>query len=203
MSSSHDLSIQLCLDRLRRGDPAAREELLRRAGDRLERLTRKMLKGYPGVRRWTETADVLQNALLRLLRALEQVHPATVRDFFGLAALQVRRELLDLARHFLGPHGVGAHHASRDADASESGLHPDDTYEPGSLAEWREFHEQVEALPEVEREVVGLVFYHGLEQAEAAEVLDVTVRTVQRRWRSALQHLRAAVQSSRAGDGGA
>jgi RNA polymerase sigma-70 factor (ECF subfamily) len=188
-ASSHSASIQQCLDRLRRGDPAAREELLRHAGDRLERLTRKMLRGYPGVRRWTETSDVLQNALLRLLRSLEQVHPTTVRDFFGLAAVQVRRELLDLARHYLGPHGIGANHDSQGADAC--GDRADDTFEPGSLAEWREFHEEVERLPAEEREVVDLIFYQGLPQAEAAELLEVTVRTVQRRWRSALIHLRA------------
>jgi DNA-directed RNA polymerase specialized sigma24 family protein len=33
--------------------------------------------------------------------------------------------------------------------------------------------------------VVGLVFYHGWTQAEIAELFGVTVRTVQRQWRSA------------------
>src|SRR5262245_27017349 len=56
-----------CFDRMRQGDPAARNELLQRVAKRLERLARKMLQRYPGVQRWADTDDVLQNSLLRLL----------------------------------------------------------------------------------------------------------------------------------------
>src|SRR5436305_5024138 len=100
------------VDRLRTGDLTARDELLRGACHRLERLARKMLQRFPSVQRWADTDDVLQSALLRLLRALEQVRPSSVRDFFGLAAEQMRRELLDLARRFHGPEGFAAHHES-------------------------------------------------------------------------------------------
>ena len=40
-------------------------------------------------------------------------------------------------------------------------------------------------LPDEEREVFDLIFYQELSQADAAELLDVSVRTVKRRWRSA------------------
>jgi RNA polymerase sigma-70 factor (ECF subfamily) len=43
----------------------------------------------------------------------------------------------------------------------------------------------VEALPDEEREVVGLLFYEQLTQQEAATVLGVSLRTVKRRWLSA------------------
>src|SRR5947209_1947397 len=89
--------LQKQLDGMLAGDRAARDELFRRAADRLERLTRKMLQGFPGVHRWAQTDDVLQSALMRLLRALEAVRPATVRELFGLSAEMIRRELLDLA----------------------------------------------------------------------------------------------------------
>src|SRR5262245_52347674 len=104
--------VQSQIDRLRAGDDSAREELLASTCDRLRRLTRKMLKGYPGVHRWEETDDVLQNAMLRLCRALRDVTPPTAHDYFRLAAVQVRRELIDLARHYYGPQGPGAHHAT-------------------------------------------------------------------------------------------
>ncbi len=146
-----------------------------------------MLRGYPGVRRWAQTDDVLQSALIRLLRALEAVRPATSRAFFGLAAEQIRRELIDLARHYFGPEGLGANHASRDPDQSCGPLEPaDPSRDPDALAEWTELHTRIGALADDEREVVGLLFYQGLSQAEAAEVLGVAVRTVQRRWQSAL-----------------
>jgi RNA polymerase sigma-70 factor (ECF subfamily) len=156
-----------------------------------------MLKGHPAVRRWTQTDDVLQGALLRLLRAVQAVQPSTARDFFALAALQIRRELLDLARHYYGPQGLGANHASHGPDEAEPQSphdRPDVSGEPSRLAEWCEFHQQIDALPEDEREVVGLLFYQGLTQAEAAELLGVTVRTVQRRWHAALVSLHDALK---------
>ena len=48
-----------------------------------------------------------------------------------------------------------------------------------------DLHEQVDALPDKEREVVDLLFFLGLSQQEAADVLRVPLTTVQGRWRSA------------------
>jgi hypothetical protein len=110
------VQIQGWLDRLRAGDESARAELLNCACERLTRLTRKMLKGYPRVKRWEQTDDVLQNATVRLYRALSEVKPLRAVDFFRLAALNIRRELLDLAKHYYGPQGLGARHASVAAD---------------------------------------------------------------------------------------
>jgi RNA polymerase sigma-70 factor (ECF subfamily) len=196
-SSTGSVQLQTWLERLQRGDPAALDGLIRHAGARLERLTHHMLQDYPGVRRWAQTDDVLQSALVRLLRALRAVQPVAPRDFFALATEQIRRELLDLARHFYGPNGPGANHASQpEADSAFDPLHEqaDPSLEPDRLAVWCEVHEQIHNLPDEEREVVGLLFYQGLPQAEAAALLGVTVRTVQRRWQSALLRLHQVLQ---------
>jgi len=74
-SENQTTLVQGWIDRLRAGDSSARDALLACAIDRLERLTRKMLKGFPGVHRWEQTDDVLQNAILRLSRALQDVTP--------------------------------------------------------------------------------------------------------------------------------
>jgi DNA-directed RNA polymerase specialized sigma24 family protein len=66
----YSTQIQRCIDCLRAGDASARDELLAQASERLIRLTRKMLRDFPGVHRWEETDDVLQNAVVRLCRAL-------------------------------------------------------------------------------------------------------------------------------------
>jgi RNA polymerase sigma-70 factor (ECF subfamily) len=143
------------------------------------------------VARWEQPDDVLQNALIRLDRALKAVTPATVRDFFRLAAAQVRRELIDLARHYYGPRGPGAHHSTRDGDEGSDGAASpvtaaqDTTYDPGRLAAWAEFHRAVEDLAEGDRELFDLLWYQGLTQAEAAAVLGVTERTVNSRWLAA------------------
>jgi RNA polymerase sigma factor (sigma-70 family) len=181
--------IQNWIDRLRTGDESARAELLGCASDRLVRMARKMLKGYPGVARWEEGDDIAQNALIRLDRALRAVAPPTARDFFRLAAAEVRRELTDLARHYYGPRGLGTNH---DSDAEVAGLSddgvmrgllaPDTTNDPGKLAAWGEFHRAVDSLGESERELFDLLWYHGLTQLDAARVLGVTERTVNSRW---------------------
>ena len=154
--------IQIRLDRLRAGDESARDELLDIACGRLRRLAHRMLRAYPAIRRWEDTDDVLQNAVLRLCRALKDVRPESVRSFLNLAALQIRRELIDLARHYEGPEGPGRHHLSRArTDASGAASDPldtsTDTDDPAGLASWTEFHNTVESLPVTEREVFHLL----------------------------------------------
>jgi RNA polymerase sigma-70 factor (ECF subfamily) len=186
------------LDQIRAGDDAARDELLGLAGERFRRLAHKMLHDFPRVARWEGTDDVLQNAILRLCRALRSATPESARSLFNLAALQIRRELIDLARHYQGPHGMGAHHESVAPAHERQGPRIDgpgpDTNEPGQLAGWTEFHERIEALPDEEREVFNLVWYQGLTQAEAAALIGVSERVVKWRWRAARLALHRALK---------
>ncbi len=184
--------IQRCIDRLRAGDASARDELLAHASERLVRLTRKMLRDFPGVHRWEDTDDVLQNAVMRLCRALGEVQPPTVVDFFRLAAAQIRRELIDLARHYSGAHGPGANRAGADLSGKTPSARPDppdSTRDPDRLGAWTDFHREVEMLPAEEHDVFDLLFYQGLSQAESAAVLDVAEITIKRRWRAARMRL--------------
>ena len=199
--SSQTLHIQACLDRICGGDEAARGELLGYACERLRNLARKMLKGYPNVHRWEQTDDVLQSATIRLHRTLQQMPVLTSLDFFRLAALHIRRELLDLAKHYYGPQGQGAHHATWGPDdssttRSDSGAPspPDPAHDPARLAAWGEFHRQIGALPDEEREVFDLIWYQGLSQAEAAKLLNVSERTIKRRWQAARLKLHEALE---------
>src|SRR5262245_19896625 len=87
----HDL-----VGRWQAGDRAAADQLILAAGSRLEHLSNRMLSQYPAVRSHAESADVLQGSLLRLLSALRSICPSSTRDFYNLAAVQTRRELIDL-----------------------------------------------------------------------------------------------------------
>jgi RNA polymerase sigma factor (sigma-70 family) len=172
------------------GDRSAFDELLRQTTARLERLAHKMLAGYPNVRRWADTDDVLQNALMRLARSLKKLQPDSVRAFFGLAAEHLRRELLDLYAHFYGARGLGANQSS----VKPGGVEPAcEDHDPGELEKWCHFHEEVARLPDDLREVVALIFYHGRTQVEAAELLGVTERTIRRRWQSAMLQLHSSL----------
>jgi RNA polymerase sigma-70 factor (ECF subfamily) len=191
ISSLHTPQLHLWLDRLKAGDRAAREELLQNVFHRLERLARKMLGRFPTVRGWADTGDVLQSAVMRLLRALKEVRPGSVRDFFGLAAEQMRRELLDLARRASRERRVRAEQASGLSDekpppATDIEVSAE---EHDELEQWQRFHETVMDLPAEEREVVSLVYYHGWSQVQVATLFGVNERTIRRCWRAACVRL--------------
>ena len=154
-----------------------------------------MLKGYPRLGRWEQTDDVLQLALVRLHNSLADVQPESVEHFFSLAATQIRRTLIDLGRHHFGPLGQAANHHTDGANKSDSqvGAIAQHSNEPESLEEWTVFHEAVEQLPADEKGTFDLLWYEGLSQNEAADLLGVNVRTVKRRWRSAKLQLQALV----------
>ncbi|MBY0514838.1 MAG: sigma-70 family RNA polymerase sigma factor [Gemmataceae bacterium] len=170
--------------RVRAGDRAAADELVRAVSARLERLARRMLHDFPGVRAAADTADVLQGALVRLVNALRELRPDSTRDFVSLAALQVRRELIDLARHFAA-RGHGRHVP----DPMTAEFMATEADSPADLELWTRFHEAVEELPAEEREVVGLLFYHGYTRGQAALLLGVSERTVYRWWDAACLRL--------------
>jgi RNA polymerase sigma-70 factor (ECF subfamily) len=185
MSAATQETNQL-LECLRQGDPQARNQLLGHASERLRQLARKMLRGFPGVRRWEETDDVFQNAALRLHRALAGLTPKSSRHFWNLAAQHIRWELQSLASHYQVR--AAKHHSDgKAADAEGGPLHvqEDSTSEPSSVAEWSQFHEQVQTLPDKEREVFNLLWYGNLTQEQASKELGVSLRTLKRRWFSA------------------
>jgi RNA polymerase sigma-70 factor (ECF subfamily) len=188
------------LDRLRAGDGTARDRLIELAQGRFVALARAMLRRYPHVRRWEQTDDLLQAALMRLHRSLAGVRPEDVRHFDNLAAAQIRRELVDLARHYRGPEGLGAHHHTDGADpAGRLEQVPAGPGRPETVVGWAAFHEAVERLPDDEQAVFDLLWYRGLTHAQAAEALGVATKTVQRRWASARLLMRDALDGQAPG----
>lgn len=180
------------LVRLHAGESGARELLIECASERLDRLTRRMLDDFPRAGRREPAGDARREAMIRLGRAMEQGPPATVRDFLRLGADQIRRELIDLARHYRETPGPGPQLDST-VDLATDGPAPagpvldptETTREPARWAAWTEFHERVADLPDEERESFDLLWYQGLTLAESAAVLGVDERTLQRRWQAA------------------
>ncbi len=133
---------QALLNLAAEGNEKALDDLIARASERLLKLTRRMLRNYPDLRRWEQTDDVFQNAAIRLQRSLKKVKPDSVRRFFALASLEIRRSLIDLCRHHFGPEGDAANcqsdvqPGSDDDDAASGGVlrnEPDRWDEGGSL----------------------------------------------------------------------
>jgi RNA polymerase sigma factor (sigma-70 family) len=151
--------------------------LLDRAVFRLQRLCATLLHhDYPRLTRPPlnlQTDELLSAVVERLLKALRQARPRTVREFFALAGQHMRWELNDLARRLDNrPSAVELCEWNLPApDGSASGLSPDG----------RRILEAIDSLPEDEREAFDLVRIQGLTYAEAADLLGVAPRTVQRR----------------------
>ena len=157
-------------------DPVVRE-LLDRAVGRLRVLCAGLLyRSYPRLARppLNLDADELLGAVVeRLLKALREARPRTVRQFFALANQHIRWELNDLARRL---------DERLDAVELREGLVPAAQSSGSALGpDGRRILEAIEEIPDDEREAFGLVRIQGLTQAEAAEVLGVSIKTVQRR----------------------
>jgi RNA polymerase sigma-70 factor (ECF subfamily) len=117
--------------------------------------------------------ELLDAVVERLLKALRSVRPQTVRQFFALVNQHMRWELNDVARRLdEQPVAVELREDLVPAPASSGSV---------LTPEGRRMLKAIEELPEDERDVFGLLHIQGLTQAEAAEVLGVSVRTVQRR----------------------
>src|SRR5436190_15784707 len=96
--------VQRYLDELAGGTPAEPviRALLDRSVRRLHQLCATLLyRSYPRLTQPPlnlQTEEMLSAVVERLLKALSQARPGTVRQFFALAGQHVRWELNDLAR---------------------------------------------------------------------------------------------------------
>jgi hypothetical protein len=125
--------VQRYLDELAGDSPTqpAVRDLLDRAVRRLRLLCDSQLhKNYPRLMRpplHLQTDEMLSAVVERLLKALRQARPGTVRQFFALASQHMRWELNDLARRLDGmPAALELREELLPAPAgSDSGLTPD------------------------------------------------------------------------------
>src|SRR5262245_3822761 len=165
-------AVQRYLDELAGDAPAEPvvRALLDGAVRRLHQLCATLLHlGYPRLTRppLNLQADELLGAVVeRLLKALREARPGTVRQFFALAGQHMRWELNALARRLdEQPAAVELCEGLAPAAAgSDSGLTPDG----------RRMLDAIDRLPAGEREAFDLVRIQGMTQGEAAEVLGVS-----------------------------
>jgi RNA polymerase sigma-70 factor (ECF subfamily) len=137
--------------------------------------------------------ELLGAVVERLLKALREVRPGTVRQFFALASQHMRWELNEMARRLdEQPAALELREGLVPAPASsDSGLTPGSRRMLAAIAD----------LPEGEREAFDLVRIQGLTQAEAAEVLGVSAATVNRRLNRGLQLLLETLEDLRPSEG--
>jgi RNA polymerase sigma-70 factor (ECF subfamily) len=164
-----------------RGDSPAEpviRDLLASAVSRLHVLCSSLLfRSYPRLTRPPlnlQADELLSSVVERLLKAMRQFRPPTVRHFFALANQHMRWELNDLARRL---------------DEQAAAMELRDSLVPAPVdnssmqlsPRARRILDAIGSLPEEEREVFDLVRVQGMTKGEAAAVLGVSPKTVQRR----------------------
>ena len=174
-------------------EPVVRE-LLARSVNRVDLLCRSMLfRKYPRLAQPPmnlQPEEMLSAVAERMIKAMREARPHDVRQFFALANQHIRWELNDVARRLdkQAPAAeVRESFVAAPGESSGSRLSPDAT----------RILEAIENLPSDEREAFDLVRIQEMTQAEAAEVLGVGLRTVQRRLNRAVIMLAEALPDLR------
>jgi RNA polymerase sigma-70 factor (ECF subfamily) len=151
--------------------------LLARSAHRLHLMCASLLyRSYPRLTRppfTLQAEEVLGAVVERMLKALREARPRTVRQFSAMTNQHMRWEMNDLARR-LDEHAltVGIDEASIvSTESSGAQLNPNA----------RRILEAIEGLPENEREVFSLIRIQEMTHTEVAGILGVSTKTVQRR----------------------
>lgn len=178
------------LSQLAHGGPEALDRLIPVVYDELRDLARNHLRiEMPG--HTLQTTALVNEAYLRLSR--ERKIPAESRvQFFGVASHAMRRVLVDYARKRKSAKRGGGQ-VPVDLDSVESFLGAEEADE--LLALDRALDRLKEISPRA-TEVVQHRFFGGLTLAETADLLGVSVKTVQREWLTARAWLQKDVAQS-------
>jgi RNA polymerase sigma-70 factor (ECF subfamily) len=197
------VAVQNYLDELARlpadapAEPVVRA-LLGRAVHRLHALCASLLyRQYPRLTRGPlnlQSEEMLAEVIERLMKAMRSVRPQTVRQFFALANQHMRWELNDLARR-LDEQRASVVALSDSVAAEAFALEPSGASSDTSASQGggvaRRVLTAIEGLPEEDREIFALVRLQGMTHTEAAAVVGVSTKTVQRRLNRCLVSLTA------------
>jgi RNA polymerase sigma factor (TIGR02999 family) len=182
MSSGSQEVTQLLVD-WGNGDQAALERLLPLVNHELRQLAKRyMRRENPG--HSLETSALVNEAYLRLIDQ-RHVQWQNRAHFFGIAAQLMRRILIDHARKAqYQKRGGGAHRVTLDETAAVT------EDRAAELLALDEALDKLTAMDTRKGRIVELRFFGGLTEEETAEVIGVSLPTVQRDLRLAKAWLR-------------
>src|SRR5262245_61729169 len=170
-------AVTVLLERIRQGDAEARNELVTLLYDRFrQRAHQRRRHERPG--HTLGTTDLTNEALLRLLKSDELAKAADGNQLFRAFARAMRQVLIDHARR----HKAEKRGGDRQREELDDLV---DSVHLLSQIDVLALHEALEALaaePKYARtaEVLELRFFGSHEMAEIAEILRVSLRTVER-----------------------
>ena len=167
------------------GDQAALDELIPLVHDELRRMASRYMR-RESQDHTLQTSALVNEAYLRLIDQ-KSVHWQNRAHFFGVAAQLMRRILVDHARSRLrAKRGGGAQMVSLVEPAATS-------KEVADVIALNDALEDLAKFDARKSRIVEMKFFGGLTSEEAAEVLKVTPRTIEREWRKAKAWLNRAI----------
>ena len=171
MHPGPDLNITRLLENWRNGDEQALSELIPLVYAELRTVaSRHMRRENPN--HTLQTTALVHEVYLKMVGA--DVSLQNRVHFFAVAAKMIRRVLVDHARARLrGKRGSGAIHTSLDHAAVV-------TPEPAGFLEVNEALTKLAEFDSRKSEIIELLFFGGLTQEEAAQALDIPLRTLER-----------------------
>ncbi len=184
------LDITELLARWSAGDATAVERLMPLVYEELRARAAAYLRGERRARTLQPTA-LVHEAFLRLL-GIERISWGDRNHFFALAARAMRRVLVDAARR--------RHAAKRGADDGPISIEGVGGVAAGGEGRWLDVLavdralSRLEAVSRRQAGVVEMRFFAGMEEAEIAVVLAVSLSTVKREWRAARAFLARELQ---------
>lgn len=181
-------AVTLWLHRLGEGDAAALDQLVPLLYDELRGVARRLLRGErPG--HTLSTTALVNETYLRLLEA-RRLAPADRAAFLGVAAVTMRRLLVDAARRRLADKRGGGAPGQPLDDLAELVAAPEADAE---LVALDAAMDALKAASPRAHQVVELRFFAGLTLEETAATLALSTKTVQRDWLAARAWLRAEI----------
>jgi len=186
---SHDVSI--LLQQVKKGDDSARDRLFIELQSELRDMASALMRRERPDHTLQATA-LVNEACIRLLDSDAIANASDRRYFFGMANRAMRQILVDHARR--------RQTSKRGGDYQRGSLDIVlDNFETSNGCNFEDLESSLENLEQEsprQREVVELRFFSGLSIPEVAEVLDVSVGTVERDWRLARAKLYQQLRES-------
>lgn len=176
------------LEALRRGDREAEAALADLVYEELHSRARQYMRQERPSHTLQATA-LVNEAFVKLVRN-ENIEWQNRAHFLALASMSMRRILIDYARHRRAAKNAGA--MQQVELANDHGA-----IRQTNLIELLALDEALTRLAEMDPRqgrLVELIHFGGLSEAECAEVLGVSVRTVRRDWASARAWLQAQLR---------
>ncbi len=165
-----------------RGESGASDELLPLVYDELRKLARSRMRSERAGSTLQPTA-LVHEAYLRVIG--DDVRWENRRHFFAAAAESMRRILIDRARR-----RAAMKHGGEQRRTEFDELRLPDNQDYSQILEWDDMLDKLHERDANMADAFKLRYFAGFSIAETAEALDISVRTVNRHWSSALTWFR-------------